>query len=145
MTKSILDRLGDKMLVGDGCWEWTGAKQRGGYGHLSIDGRSIGAHRVVFELLKGPIPAGLDLDHLCRNPGCVRPDHLEPVTRQVNLRRAPEMAWGHRGRWTECRKGHPLSGDNLKIQASGARACRACERERERQYYRDGRYGRRAK
>lgn len=62
--------------VGDDCWEWTG-KAASGYG----------AHRRVYEWLRGPVPEGLELDHLCRNKLCVRPDHLEPVTRAENMRR----------------------------------------------------------
>lgn len=76
---------------GDGCWEWTGSKQRQGYGRL---GRTEGgkytelmAHRIAFELYVGPIPEGLVIDHLCRNRGCVNPDHLEPVTNEVNIER----------------------------------------------------------
>ena len=74
----------------DGCWEWTGAKDGDGYGHLTIAGRVVGAHRFAYELLVGPIPEGLEIDHLCRNRACVKPADLEPVTRAENLRRARE-------------------------------------------------------
>lgn len=75
-----------------GCWEWTSTRQEGGYGTVSPgDGRNnIKAHRAMYEALVGPIPDGLDLDHLCRNPPCVNPSHLEPVTRAENTRRAWE-------------------------------------------------------
>jgi HNH endonuclease len=87
-NKSLLDKLEDKILVGDGCWEWTGARKDNGYGTVSHPGRrTANAHRVVYELLEGPIPEGLDLDHLCRNRGCVKPGHLEAVTRKENLNR----------------------------------------------------------
>lgn len=66
------------------CWLWT-ASTNWGYGVLSIDGRSIRAHRFAYELLVGPIPEGLQLDHLCHVRHCVRPDHLEPVTLQENV------------------------------------------------------------
>ena len=70
------------------CWLWTAACDHGGYGYLHIESRrgspKTGAHRVAYKLLVGPIPDGLDIDHLCRVPACVRPSHLEPVTRSEN-------------------------------------------------------------
>jgi hypothetical protein len=84
----LLDRMADKFTVGDGCWEWGGAKSDG-YGQIRSGGRGplLKAHTVMYELLVGPVPEGLMLDHLCRHRGCVRPDHLEPVTNQENARR----------------------------------------------------------
>lgn len=73
-----------------GCWLWTGTIAPNGYGYFAIKGRSQQAHRVAYELLVGPIPDGLDLDHLCRVRACVNPDHLEPVTRSENNRRGFE-------------------------------------------------------
>lgn len=75
---------------GDGCWEWTGARQPDGrydYGMFWDGTRAVRAHRFAYELLVGPIPVGLELDHLCRNPPCVNPAHLEPVTHAENIRR----------------------------------------------------------
>lgn len=81
-------RVLDKCLLGDGCWLYAGAIEHNGYGAIMVDGRKKRkAHRVVYEALVGPIPAGLDLDHLCRARNCVRPAHMEPVTRSQNLRR----------------------------------------------------------
>lgn len=75
----------------DECWMWTGAicgAPRGkGYGHLNIGGRLVMAHRFAYELLVGPIPEGLVLDHLCREQYCVNPAHLEPVTQRTNVHR----------------------------------------------------------
>ena len=71
------------------CWLWTGGKSLEGYGHFSVNNRTVGAHRFAYEQFHGPIPAGLQLDHLCRNPSCVKPDHLEPVTPAENQRRQP--------------------------------------------------------
>lgn len=89
---SLLERLGNKFLVGDDCWEWIGAKEWDGYGIVGVrlaDDRMVTqrAHRVLYELFVGPIPAGKHLDHLCRNRSCVRPSHLEPVTVAENNRR----------------------------------------------------------
>lgn len=69
------------------CWVWTGAKQSAGYGALRVDGRVVLAHRHAYEQAVGPIPAGLQLDHLCRVTDCVNPEHLEPVTNRENVLR----------------------------------------------------------
>lgn len=77
------------------CWEWTAHVQENGYGRWQNEW----AHRKVWEFLVGPIPKGLDVDHLCMNKRCVNPDHLEPVTRAENMRRvSPEKLVNHRFR-----------------------------------------------
>lgn len=73
-----------------GCWEWQGARDSNGYGQLNVRNSILGAHRVAYETFVGPIPEGLHLDHLCVNPPCVNPDHLEPVTNAENVRRGYE-------------------------------------------------------
>lgn len=75
-----------KFLVGDGCWEWRASRRGYGYGEILIGPgkKKAPAHRVMYEYFVGPIPEGLELDHLCENPRCVRPDHLEPVTHSEN-------------------------------------------------------------
>lgn len=104
----------------DGCWIWTGARSTTGYGHTTIRGKYWGAHRLSYEAHVGPIPAGLDLDHLCRVRECVRPDHLEPVTRSENVRRGLPFKKAA-PRPTHCPKGHPYSED-----PSGRLRCRTC-------------------
>lgn len=91
-AKDISQVMEDKIAVGDGCWEWLGSKTSNGYGQVAIKREIFKAHRVVYEWLVGTIPRGLEIDHLCRNRSCVRPDHLEPVTRVVNIRRARAAA-----------------------------------------------------
>jgi len=132
----LLDNLSDKFLVGDGCWSWVGST-RSGYGVFSIGGkhrRTMAAHRLVYELLVGPIPEGLQIDHLCRNRGCVRPSHLEPVTAAENVRRA--ILAGSRDK-PACKWGHPFNAENTYWHPNGQRGCRACARERANRQRRD--------
>jgi hypothetical protein len=95
----VVDRIRFHTVVDEhGCWVWQ-AKKHGGYGRMTItapDGtqRSTPAHRASYEAHVGPIPEGLELDHLCRNAACCNPSHLEPVTRQENVRRALGWAVG---------------------------------------------------
>lgn len=86
---SIAERFESKVLKTDGCWLWQRAKSSSGYGVFGVAwGHSMCAHRFAYEQAVGPIPDGLEIDHLCSNRLCVRPDHLEPVTREENIRRA---------------------------------------------------------
>ena len=122
--------------LGMGCWEWSGAKFPDGYGAFRVGQRVLGAHRVLFQFLVGSDLDGLQLDHLCRNPPCVNPDHLEPVTPRVNaLRGRTGNPTGQMSRAkTHCPRSHPYSGDNLLISTTGARVCRACNRLKARKY-----------
>ena len=115
----------------NGCWEWQGAKGQG-YGNFYLHGKFPRAHRYAYELLVGPIPDGLTLDHLCRNRACVNPDHLEPVTQKVNTLRGEGLA-AQNARKTHCPEGHPLNGDNLYQQpGNGYRRCRECGKIKDR-------------
>jgi hypothetical protein len=107
-----------------GCWEWTGAITRLGYGNAYVGGRTMLAHRAVYEALVGPVPNGLTLDHLCRNRGCVNPAHLEPVTHRENVLRGEGFAARH-ARKTHCPRGHPYDEKNTEWYRGG-RYCRAC-------------------
>ena len=133
--KPILDQVMSKVMYSDdGCWLWTGAKNTDGYARISRGGRQGGvarAHRVVYEALVGPVPDDLELDHLCRNRACVRPDHLEPVTHAENMKRGGEA----RIRRTHCDKGHPYSSNNIYIGTDGRRRCRTCRRDYQRVRY----------
>lgn len=119
-------RFWQRVDLDQGCWNWTGTRDQKGYGRARFGGKTTGAHRVAYELLVGPIPEELTIDHLCLNKSCVRPDHLEPVTRGENVRRWAETV-------TECPLGHPYTDDNTyRNPVTGKRACRACERLRSR-------------
>ena len=115
----------------NGCWLWQGAKSHGGYGSLWFEGRRVGAHRVAYQLLRGAIPAGLTIDHLCRTVACVNPAHLEPVTMRENLLRGNGLP-GTEARQTHCLRGHPLSGPNLRVRG-GKRFCHQCAMDYQRQ------------
>lgn len=116
---TVADRFWRKVAATDGCWFWIGARNRQGYGKLGVAGRFVAAHRLSFEMFHGAIPAGMQLDHLCCNPRCVRPDHLEAVTNAENMRRRRE-------RRTHCSHGHPLTKANLYVSPSGEHKCRTC-------------------
>ena len=107
-----------------GCWLWTGACTGSGYGNF----RSHAAHRIVYELLRGPIPEGLELDHLCRVVSCVNPDHLEAVTPRVNNLRSMSPAALH-AKKTHCPAGHLYDEANTYVSEAGSRSCRSCGRD----------------
>jgi len=121
---TMFERFTRKIDSAGPCWIFTGCKSRG-YGRIGYRGRNHAAHRVAYELFVGPIPDGMSIDHLCRNHSCVRPDHLEPVTHQENVRR------GEAGKYnaikTHCLNGHPFDPDNTYV-SRGRRTCRKCAR-----------------
>ena len=117
------------------CWIWTGYTDPNGYGNFRRWRHNVtrSAHRIAWEWLRGPIPTGLQLDHLCRVRACVNPDHLEPVTPKINQHRGYGEAAKH-VRQTHCIHGHAFTPENTRIviRASGttSRQCRMCERLR---------------
>lgn len=115
------------------CWIWTASLNTGGYGQIYYAGRPQRAHRLTYELFRAEIPEGLQIDHLCRVRACVNPWHLEPVTNAVNTERGD--LWKQDRRWSHCKYGHEFAGDNLKIDPSGMRRCRTCERRRSLEAY----------
>lgn len=124
---SYVDTSGD-------CWLWLGADNGHGYGATYFEGKQQQAHRVAYKLLVGPIPNGLQLDHLCRNRACVRPDHLEAVDIRTNLIRGNGTT-GVNFRRTHCKHGHPFTTDNT-YNWNGIRQCRSC-RDRRREQWRE--------
>lgn len=113
---SMVDKSGD-----GGCWLWEGAQNGGGYGRF----KNEIAHRYAYTVVVGPIPEGLELDHLCRVHGCVNPSHLEAVTHKENILRG--VGWGAQNkRKTHCKRGHEFTEANT-VREGRSRRCRTCQ------------------
>lgn len=110
------------------CWSWSGATSPDGYGILCIAKQTTYMPRFSYELEHGPIAAGLEPDHLCRNRNCVNPGHLEPVTHRENILRG-ESPQAINARKTHCPKGHEYTPENIRWQRNGGRLCRACQKQ----------------
>lgn len=127
--EQVLQRFLRKVdIVSGGCWLWNGNRYRNGYGQFRLSQPRrcmVLAHRFAYEQFVGPIPEGKELDHLCRVRHCVRPDHLEPVTRSENLLRSPLI--GRTRNHDTCKNGHIWTPETTYIYR-GHRSCRICRR-----------------
>ena len=109
------------------CWVWLGYKSHEGYGRIGCGERNklMLTHRVMYQQAYGNLDQSLTIDHLCKNPSCCNPQHLEQVTAAENTRRGP-------GSVTQCKRGHPLSGENLRVNTllngRTMRQCKECHR-----------------
>lgn len=118
----------------DECWPWTACDDgRGGYGVFWLRGRNVLAHRVAYMDANGPIPDGLQIDHLCRNRRCCNPNHLEPVTIRTNVLRGIGVT-AENARKTHCIHGHEFTPENTVHRPAGGRSCRACDNAKARRY-----------
>ena len=130
---SLIVRFLASTSISAGCWNWRAGKTGAGYGAIKISGRTLGAHRVAYELSSGKsIPEKMEIDHLCRNRACVNPEHLEVVTAKENILRGTCPA-AFNSKKIHCPMGHPYSKENTIRTTSSAtgtvrRICRICNK-----------------
>lgn len=135
-----LERFAEKVDFSGVCWEWTACRHKKGYGQFRA-GMMRQAHLWLWEQVVGPVPEGLELDHLCKNRGCVNPDHFEPVTHQVNIARSESNSVALKAVWarkhaerTHCSKGHEFTKENT-MRYPGKRMCRTCNTAKARAWH----------
>lgn len=135
LTPSIEERFWAKVdrRGPDECWPWLAGKKSDGYGVFWDGAAQVGAHRISYEAHHGAIPDGLVIDHLCRNPACVNPFHLEAVDNGTNIKRGINPI-AINAVLTHCRRGHPFDLINTYMTREGYRVCRTCHRLRQRRY-----------
>lgn len=130
MEPKTLQRFWSKVEKVNNCWIWTSSRVNGGYGHFKFDGRMVLSHRFSYELFNNIIPTGIVLDHLCRNPACVNPEHLDPVTQKENIHRGIGIGIDHPNtNKTHCPKKHEYTEENTYFNSRGSRECRICKQQ----------------
>jgi hypothetical protein len=129
-TTPLRDRfLAKTAQAENGCWEWTGSRASNGYGMVGDSGKLRQVHRVAYEIFVGPIPAGMSIDHLCRNRRCVSAEHLEAVTTRENVLRGVGLS-AENARKTHCKRGHEFTPQNIywtRNPSGPGRECRTCK------------------
>ncbi|MGI8477822.1 MAG: HNH endonuclease signature motif containing protein [Thermomicrobiales bacterium] len=125
INASQIERFWSKVAIapGSACWEWQGKPKSSGYG--SFMGDCHPAHRVSFLIANGSVDPDLDVDHICRNRRCVRPEHLRQVPHRENTLCGigPTAV---NARKTHCKRGHPFTPDNMRVETTGSRRCLTC-------------------
>ena len=131
------DRFGEPPFTvnnSSGCWLWSRGTNGVGYGVAVVNSKQELAHRVVFEIYKGKIADGLTLDHLCRVPLCVNPDHLEAVTHRENVLRGKAVT-ALNAKKKYCKHGHELREENVYRSGTNKRRCKLCTSRLAKIYY----------
>lgn len=126
MRQNTVYDIWNKVLFTTDCWEWLGGKDKDGYGQFCLNYKNIRTHRVSYELYKGKISNNLTIDHLCRNPSCVNPEHLEAVTMRENVLRGDTLASKNHNK-THCIRGHEFNEKNTYFYKNHRR-CNECHR-----------------
>jgi len=124
---TVEERFWKKVKKEESCWYWRGSLKRKGYGSFKDGTKLVQAHRYSYELRFGPIPEGMEIDHLCRIPSCVNPEHLEPVTPEENRRRGIQRLEEY------CWRGHKWA-ESERLKKSGVRYCLFCNRDASREF-----------
>ena len=133
VEKLVSNFLSKIELFGE-CWIWSGYVSKGGYGQFSVGRKTVLAHRFSHFAFIGDVADDLQVDHVCRNPSCVNPDHLQAITRIQNRRRGKDIIGGEVR--THCRHGHMLSAENV-YEWRGKKACKVCRRNSVRKFRKD--------
>lgn len=120
-----MDRFLSHVNKTDSCWLWTASKDSRGYGYFYSGNKNVKAHRASYQFFVGEIPANMVIDHLCKNPSCVNPKHIEAVTQAENLYRGDTLAAINRAK-THCKNGHEFTQANTITRKNGTRNCRTC-------------------
>lgn len=138
--KTILERFNQRYKIDKktGCWNWTAGKNGKGYGYIwtgpARKGDTLQAYKVGYVLLRGIVPFGMELHHVCENPACVNPDHLEIKTVKEH-RRTGKSVVALNAQKTACKRGHEFTDSNTRKNKNGSRVCRTCESNRLREAY----------
>lgn len=136
--RSLLERFSEKYLIStpNECWIWLGAKDSSGYGQISNNHKRVGAHRIAWEIANSrKLYDDEVIDHLCRNPSCVNPAHLEAVSMKENTARGNHLLVikeKSKNR-THCKRGHLLSEDNIAFSSS-SKSCKMCQKIKAREW-----------
>ena len=127
IDRSLILRFANKIsYLDNGCWEWQGVTAAG-YGKMRVKYKRVPAHRIAYQIFRGDIPEGMEIDHLCRNTKCVNPMHIEAVTHTENVRRG--IGGINNKLKTHCPQGHEYIPSNVYL-LNGSRYCRRCRNER---------------
>jgi HNH endonuclease len=122
------------------CWPWNGTKTNAGYGTFLCEGVKRTAHSIAYRFFVGEVPSGCHVHHKCRNRSCCNPAHLECLgAKRHRKEHEPallEMTRKREEKRTHCKRGHPLSGENLYKSKPGSRRCATCSRDKAREFAR---------